>query len=202
MKRKIFNFLIMLICVPAIILCGCSKKKSNLPKIDASEYFENSVSALTYNSTNAKTLKFETLTAKNVNPLDVDNFTEIKITAKSALVYKMYIDCIYFYVYANNTTNTEMVINVSITNLVSEDEISNENSIKTIEETCSFIPKKNGSVLCKVDIQKTIATATGCTITFDIYNSTNGTVADDNGNSTNFKWTIYDLSFYAEHRTY
>lgn len=202
MKRKIFNFLIMLICVPAMMLCGCSKKKSSLPKIDASVYFEDTVSALTYNSANAKTLKLETLTAKKVDPLDIDNFTEIVVTAKSALVYKMYIDCIYFYVYANDTTDTEMVINVSITNLVAEDQISVSNASQTIEETCSFVPKKNGSVLCKVDVQKTIATATGCTITFDIYNSTNGTVADDNGDATNFRWTIYGLSFYAEHRAY
>lgn len=202
MKRKILNLLIALICVPAIMLCGCSKKDSDLPKIDASVYFEEKALAYVYNSAKAKEVKFEELIAEEPDPLNIDSFTEIKITAKSAWVYKMYIDCIYFYVYANADATTEMVVNVTITNLVDEDKIGQQNAIETIEETCSLIPQKDDSVLCKVNVNKTVATATGCTITFDINNSINGTVADDEGEATDFRWMIYGLEFYAEHRAY
>ena len=202
MKRKILNLLIAIICVPTLVFCGCSKKKSDLPIINASVYFEESVSALTYNNSKEKKLELSTLIAEKPDPLNIDNFTEIKVTAKNVWVYKMYIDCIYFYVYANNDTTSEMIINVTITNLVDEDKISQQNAIETLQETCSLIPQKDDSILCKVDVKKTVATATGCTITFDINNSINGTVADDAGNATNFRWMIYGLEFYAEHRTY
>ncbi len=202
MKRKILNFLIALICVPALLLCGCSEKESELPKIDAKVYFEEAVTAYTYNNAKAKTIKFSELIAEDLDPLNVDNFTEISVTAKSAWVYKMYIDCIYFYVYANADATEQMVVNVKITNLVDEDKIGEQKAIETIEETCSFVAKKEESVLCKVEVKKTVATATGCTISFDIYNSTSGTVADDTGKATDFRWMIYGLEFYAEHRAY
>lgn len=202
MKRKIFNLLIALICVPAITLCGCSKKKSDLPKINASAYFEETVSVYTYNNAKAKEIEFAELIAEKADPLNVADFTELTITAKSAWVYKMYIDCIYFYVYANEDATSEMIINVTITNLVDEDKIDSQNAIETIEETCSLIPKKEESILCKVEVKKTVATATGCTIKFDINNSINGTIADDQGIATNFRWMIYGLEIYAEHRAY
>lgn len=202
MKRKILNLFIALICVPSLMLCGCSKKDSDLPKIDAKVYFEESVTAYTYNNSKAKTIEFAELIAEKPDPLNIDSFTEIIVTAKSAWVYKMYIDCIYFYVYANSDTVEQMIVNVKITNLVDEDKISEASAIETVEETCSFIPKKEDSVLCKVDVKKTVATATGCTISFDIFNSTSGTVADEKGNSTDFRWMIYGLEFYAEHRAY
>ena len=202
MKRKILNLLIALICAPAIMFCGCSEKESDLPKIDASVYFEEKVSVYTYNNAKAKEIEFAELIAEELDPLNVADFTEIIVTAKSAWVYKMYIDCIYFYVYANNDATTEMIINVTISNLVDENKINEQNAIETVEKTCSLIPQKEGSVLCKVDVKKTIATATGCTIKFDINNSINGTVADDEGRATDFRWMIYGLEFYAEHRAY
>ena len=57
MKRKILNLLIALICIPALMLCGCSKKDSDLPKINASVYFEETVSVLTFNNSKEKTYK-------------------------------------------------------------------------------------------------------------------------------------------------
>ena len=202
MKRKILNLLIALICVPALMLCGCSKKDSDLPKINASVYFEETVTAYTYNNAKAKNIEFAELIAEDPDPLNIDCFTEIHVTAKSSWVYKMYIDCIYFYVYANADSTSEMIINVTITNLVDEDKIGEQNAIETIEETCSLIAQKDDSVLCKVEVKKTVATATGCKLTFDINNSINSTVADDQGNATDFRWMIYGLEFYAEHRAY
>lgn len=200
MKSKILKSMIAILCLPVLLLCGCSDKRSKLPKINASAYFESSVSYTTYGNTKASTLEFEELIMTEPDPLNVNSFDEIKVTAKSAWVYKMYIDAIYFYVYANKAATTEMIVNVKITNLADEDNISKPSD--DFAATCSLVPLANDSVLCKVEVKKTIATATGCTLSFDILNSTNGTVADDNGKPTDFRWMIYGLEIYAEHRTY
>ena len=200
MKRKIFNLLIAALCVPIVALCGCSDKRSKLPKIDASVYLEPTVVATTYNNTKTKNVELADLLNKKADPLNVDNFVELKVTASSTWIYKMYIDRIYFYVYTNEATNVEMIVNISITNLADENDISHPND--DFSKTCSFIPKAESSKLCYVDVNKTVATATGCTITFDIYNSTSGTVADNEGNATSFRWMIYGLEIYGEHRAY
>lgn len=200
MKRKILNLLVVAICVPILMFCACSNKRSSLPKVDASVYFQESVQASIYNNTKTKDIKLSDLTKSSVDELNLDSYVEIKLTANNTWIYKMYIDRIYFKVYTTEATGTEMIVNVSITNLADEDDMSHPSDDFSIP--CSFIPKKNGSTICYVDVEKTVATATGCTITFDIYNSTSGTVADNNGNLTSFRWLIYDLEFYAEHRAY
>ena len=201
MKHKILNIMIALMCLPIIALCSCSKE-TELPKIDASVYFESKVVVSTYNNTKTKNIDFADLILTEADPLNIDNYTEIKVTANSAWIYKMYIDKICFYVYTNQSADVEMIVNVKMTNLVNESEIGSKDAITTIEETCSFIPQENGSILCTVDVQKTVATATGCELSFDILNSTTGTVADEEGKATDFRWMIYGLEFYAEHRAY
>lgn len=200
MKRKILNLLIAVICVPIIMFCGCSNKRSSLPKIDASVYFQSDVEVTVHNNTKTKNIELSELTSTKVDELNLDSFVELKLTANNSWIYKMYIDKIYFKVYTNQASNVEMIVNVSITNLADENDISHPSNDFSIP--CSFVPKKDGSTLCCVEVGKTVATATGCNITFDIYNSTSGTVADNEGNTTSFRWLIYDLEIYGEHRTY
>ena len=184
------------------MFCGCSKKLSNLQKIDVGFYFEKQATASTYNNTKEKTIDFAELLLTEPDPLNIDNYIEIKATANSAWIYKMYIDKICFYVYTNKNSAVEMIINVKMTNLANESDIGKENSAGEIAETCSFIPQENGSVFCTVNVQKTVATATGSELIFDILNSTSGTVADEEGNPTEFRWMIYGLEIYGEHRAY
>ena len=200
MKRNIFKILIALICVPILALCGCSNKLSKLPKLDATIYFEQTVKASTYGSTKTKDIDLSELLSTKADTLNIDSFTELKLTANSTWIYKMYINRIYFYVYTNEAASVEMIVNVSITNLADENDIQHPNNDFSVP--CSFVPTKAGSHLCYVDVNKTVATATGCTITFDILNSTSGTIADNEGNLTTFRWMIHGLEFYGEHRAY
>lgn len=200
MKSKLIKLLALVICVPLIMLCGCSKK-SKINEVDASVYLEPTATALTYNNTKSKDLELKDLIATEVNPLNVDSFVEIKVKGNNTWIYKMFIDKITFKVYTNNTTDVEMTIKVTITNLAEESDIQNPKDVEF--PPVSFIPEKEGSMLCTVDIDKVVAVAAkDCIITFDIYNSTTGTVADNNGAPTDFRWTIYDLSIYGEHRSY
>ena len=200
MKNKILKIFTLLLCIPLAFMCGCSKKPSKLPKIDQTVYFESVATALTYGSNKTRDVQLEDLISNKADPLNVDSFTEITITAKSAWIYKMYIDCISFYVYTNQGADVEMIINTTITNLADENNISNPSTFESLP--LGLIPQPEGSILCVVEVKKTVATATGCKITFDINNSTNGTVSDDQGNITDFRWMIYDLEIYGEHRAY
>ena len=93
-----------------------------------------------------------------------------------------------------------MIINTTITNLADENDIQNPSTFEALP--LGIIPQEDGSILCKIPVGKTVATATGCTITFDINNSTSGTVADNEGKITDFRWLIYGLEIYGEHRAY
>ena len=200
MKSKILKIVTAILCIPMIMLCGCSDKPSKLSSIDQTVYFESKASALAYNNSKTKELELKDIISDTADPLNIDSFVEIKLTAKSAWIYKMYIDCITFYVYANKTTDVEMIINTTITNMADEDDIKNPSTFEALP--LGIIPQENGSILCKIPVGKTVATATGCTITFDINNSTSGTVADNEGKITDFRWLIYGLEIYGEHRTY
>ncbi len=197
MKSKIFNLIISLLCIPVIVLCGCSNKRSELPKIASAAYLENTVTYTSYDSTKEQTLDISEFLLDKVEPLNIRAFEQVTITAKSAWIYKMYIDRIYFNFYSNKTTDSEMIIKLTMTNLVNEENIGNSNSIETIELNFPFIAKAGGSVLCIFDIEKTVATATGSKITIDIYESLNNDLI-----ASEFKWTIYGLEIYGEHRTY
>ena len=110
-----------------------------------------------------------------------------------------YIDYIYFYVYTNMETTTEMTVNVSITNLADENNIENPNN--DFKADCSLMPQKDKSVLCAIKVQKVIATATGSTMIIDILQSSE-LFSDGVGQDVDFKWIIYGLEFRAESRAY
>ena len=82
---------------------------------------------------------------------------------------------------------------------------ANENDFENANDDfvaeCSLIPTKDGEFICEVKVKKVIATATGSTVTFDILNSPE-VFFNEKGEDIGFKWVIYDLKFYAEHRTY
>ena len=197
MKKSILKIFTLLICLP-LALCGCSKVKSKLDTINLSVYYNNKVAATLYGKSDAIALSIGDLTSKKPKELLASSYTEFELRANATWVYKLYIDYIYFKVYTN-LPSSEMVINVAITNLANEYDFENANDDFTAE--CSLIPEKNGSFICEVKVQKTIATATGSTITFDILNSPE-VFYDDFGKEIGFKWIIYDLKFYAEHRSY
>lgn len=197
MKKSILKIFTLLICLP-LALCGCSKVKSKLDTIELPVYYNNTVACSVYGKSDKTSITVQDLTSKKPKTLIAAAYTEFELRANAAWVYKLYIDYIYFKVYTN-IPSSAMTINVAITNLANEYDFENANDDFTAE--CSLIPEKDGSFICEVKVQKVIATATGSTITFDILNSPE-VFHDVYGKENGFKWIIYDLKFYAEHRTY
>lgn len=197
MKSKILNLIIAIFCIPVLFLCGCSNKRSELPKVEASVYIEDVAKYTTFDNSKEQSLKIDEFISPDLNPQNIKNFEKITITAKSSWIYKMYIDKIYFNFYSNKTTDTEMIVKLTITNLAKESEIGTKESVHSKELTCPFIPKENGFIECMFDIQETVAVATGCTMTIDINESINNELIEDD-----FRWTIYNFEIYGEHRAY
>jgi hypothetical protein len=202
MKKILKHIMALLTIVPIILLCSCGSR-SSLPKLNLEQYYESNVTVYTYNSTTAKKISLSKLTSSSPSSQNCDNFTQLTLTGDGSWLYKMYIDTIYFYVYTTEATTEELVINFKLTNVVEESEFKS-GSVNPTEFTCerSLKPTKNGSVLCTIPVHMTIADATSTSITIDILNSVNGTVADENGNESSFKWQIYGLEIYGESRSY
>ena len=199
MKKLLKRICIIALIFPIIFLCSCSKV-SKLPSINVSTYFENTVeTSVLGNNVSSKEITLASLTAKKPNPDFYDRYVQFTLTGNGAWLYKMYIDKITFYVYTNKTVDTEMIINFSITNVADEGDLKNPEEFSF---ECSFNPKKNGKAYCEISVNKVIATATSCEIKFDITNSTSGTITDNEGNVTDFKWQIYGLKIYGESRSY
>lgn len=197
MKKSILKLFTLLICLP-LAFCGCSKVKSKLDTIHLPVYYNNTVSCDIYGKTNSIGISLSDLTSKKPKYGLMAAYTKFELKANAAWVYKLYIDYIYFQVYTN-MDSSELIVNVKITNLASEDDLANPTNDFTAE--CSLIPQADESFICEVKVQKVIATATGSTITFDILNSPE-VFYDNFGKEIGFKWMIHDLKFYAEHRTY
>lgn len=206
MKKTILKVLCFALCVPLVLLCGCSnKKKSKLNVIDFGTYFSASATSKIYDNgtTNTKNLESNNLTAKSPNKDIIDRYESFEIKATAEWIYKMYVDYICFYVYTTEESASEMVVNITITNAVAESEIGKELDENTKFETqTSLIPQKDGSIFCEVKIDRVVATATGATLTFDILNSVPQIFTDNEGNDNGLKWIIYGLEIYGESRAY
>ena len=195
--RKIIT---AILCIPVIVLCACSSKTSKLDAINASAYFEEATIYYTYNDSHSKTMTFESLLAKKPNKTLADQYIQFEVKAIPAMIYKMYIDYIYFYVYTTKETTSEMTVNVSITNLCNEWDFENVTDDFTAD--CSLIPQKDGSTRCEIKVQKVVATlAKTTTLKFDILNTTE-VFKDDKNQDNNFKWLIYGLEICGESRAY
>ena len=199
MKNRLLKILMAIICIPVLLVSACSSKDSKLDTINLSTYYQEKVSSTIYGQTKKVESSLSSLTAKEPAMKEIGQYTSFTLTANPAWIYKMYIDYIYFYVYTNIDVATQMTINVSITNLASENDLTNPSDDFTAD--CSLIPEKNGTFLCKVKVQKVVATATGSEVTFDILN-TPEVFYDEYAQENNFKWIIYGLEFHAESRAY
>ena len=200
MKKSLLKIITALLCIPILFVCGCSSKPSKLGTINPSAYFEDKTSYYLYNVSESKTMTFDSLTLEEPDKSLANSYIQLEVKAKPAMIYKMYIDYIYFYVYTNKETYSEMIVNVSLTNLC--DEWDFENPTDDFSYPCSFLPVKDGSTLCIVEVKKVVAIlAETTTLKFDILNSTE-VFKDESGKDIGFKWSIYGLEFHAESRAY
>lgn len=195
--------LILLLLLPTMVFVGCSKK-SNIKSINLSYYLASESSYTEFGSTSTQKMSTSNLYANHPISGSQGKYISIETSATADAFYKMYIDTIYFYVYTSHEAQSEMIVNVSISNLVDEADIntSKEDDEKIFTAQCSFMPKENNSTLCEVKVNKTVATALGSTLTFDIKNTTYGIVCTEDGEANDFKWCIFGLQINGESRAY
>ncbi len=202
MKKALKRILVFIMCVPALLFCACQNSPSSLPQINVSGYYESVGKTTLLNETKNGSISLGDLTATKPNLLTLGSYVQIELTGKRNWLYKMYIDYVTFYVYTNEARYSEMIVNLTISNLADEDDRTHPSKFSA---PARFIPLANGATLCTIKVGKVVANATDASsdsMTIDILNSVNNTVADSNGNPTSFRWTVYGLTIYGESRAY
>lgn len=208
MKKNLLKFFAIFLLLPAIMFVGC--KNAKLPAIKLSGYLKDEITVISYGLLESDgTLSEESeslslLTEKKAKTENLSKYLKFTLTANPVTMYKMYVEYISFYVYCNESAE-QMTINVTMSNLASEDDIRNATNqsveTDTAEEQVAFKVKAKKSVKCTIPIKKTVATATGSTITIDIFNSRD-LFSGDGENDSTFKWLIYGFEIHGEPRAY
>ena len=200
LKQSLFIFLLL----PVMFFCGCSK--TNIKPQEFTAYFSDKVTTTIYKnngSTSSKVITSSVISSSTPNLDYADKYLTMETTAKGEWIYKMYVESIYFYVYTSHSAQNEMIVNVTLSNFVKEEDINNkDNEDKTLTAQCSFFPEKNNSTLCKVDVNRVVATKLTTSISFDINNSVYGILCEEDGSPNDFKWLIYGIEIVGESRTY
>jgi len=197
MKKIAILILTLFISSTALLFAGCS---DGLKPINMSVYYNTNVDSIVYTNdiSSNRTLDLSTVTASSADWSKMDKYYDFNFSANASWIYKMYIERIEFYVLCNETTNEEMSINLKITNLAPEDNLSN---ISTHTDMKSHHPTENVAQKYTFDINKVVVTATGSKITLDIDQSTS-LISIKNNPNNNFKWIIYGFKIYGESREY
>lgn len=217
MKKNLLKTFIVFLLLPALLLVGC--KNDSLPKINLSRYLKNNMSVTRYvftqpsedeeesnsTSTITKTEAISLLTQKKAKKENLSKYIEFKLNAEPVWFYKMYVEYITFYIYCNESSDYQMIVNLSMTDLASEEDIfsTTNESVKTstVDEQVSFKPVAKKAVKCTFKIEKTVINALGSTITIDIKNSPE-LYSGDGENDSTFMWLIYGFEIHGESRTY
>lgn len=203
MKKNILKSLFIILMLPVLVLVGCKNKE--LPALNLSRYIKSDISVRRYGVAEASKSSLSILTEKKAKQENLSKYLQFELTADNVWMYKMYIEKITFYVYCNESSEFQMIINLKMTDLATEKDIfsSTTESVNTsdLEEQVSITPKANKAIKCTVNINRTVIKAVGSTITLDIYNSPELFSSDGNTES-NFMWLIYDFEIHGESRTY
>lgn len=189
--------------LPILVLVGC--KNNSLPAINLSRYIKNDISVRRYGFAEASTSPISLLTEKKAKKENLSKYLMFELTADNVWMYKMFVQKITFYVYCNESSDFQMIINFKMTDLATEEEIyaTTTEKVETSnhEEQVSITPKANKAIKCTINVNKTVINALGSTISIDIYNSPELYSGDGETEST-FEWLIYDLQIHGESRTY
>ena len=216
MRNKLLKTLLIFLLMPVLVFSACTKNKKMLPKINATRYFKDEITITRYvlantseeeNSSeinNKSTDMLSLLTAKKANTNNLSKYISFELTAQPVWIYKMYIESISFYVYCNEDSEYQMIIDLFMTDLADEDVILKATSevveTETYNEQCTILPKAKKAIKCNYKIGKTVAKVAASKLTIKL-NSSEVFSGDENGNST-FMWLIYGLEIHGESRAY
>lgn len=199
--KKFLNTLLVLLILPVLILSGC--KNSSLPAINLSRYLKDEISVKRNDLESSKD-SLSLLTQKKAKKSNLSKYESFELTTQAVWTYKMYIESITFYVYCNESSDYQMTLNVSMSNLASEDTINSTTSetieTETVSEPITFTPKSKKAIKCTANINKTVANALGSTITIKL--DSLEIFSGDEENPSTFMWLIYGLEIHGESRTY
>lgn len=202
MKKFLLKTLAIFLLLPVLVFVGCKSK--SLPSISIARYFKEKVTVSRHGFAEASTEKISLLTQSKAKDEYLSPYTKFEISAQPLWIYKMYVEKITFYVYCNETTETQLTLNLKMTDLATEEDIlssTNENvSTSAYEEQCTVSPKAFKSIKCTFEINKTVVLATGSTITINV-DSLEIFSLNENSEST-FRWLIYDFEVHGESRSY
>lgn len=205
MKKNLLKSILIFLMLPVIMFVGCKNKETQLPKINLSRYFKDEISVLRYGISEKSTDTISLLTQKKAKKSNLSKYQKFELNANSVWIYKMYIESISFYVYCNESSDYQMTINVTMSDLADEEGILNSTDTnvetETVEQQCSLFPKAKKAIKCNVKINKTVVNALGSTITIDILNSPE-LFSSDGENESTFMWLIYGFEIHGESRTY
>ena len=203
MKKNLLKSLLVFLILPVLVFVGCKNKE--LPTINLSKYLKSEISVKRQGFTEAKAADLSLLTDKKPNYENLSQYLKFEIQANNVWMYKMYVEKITFYAYCNESSDFQMIINVKMTDLASEEDILSSKSENvetvTVEEQVTFSPQAKKAVKCTVNINKTVINALGSTITIDTLNSPELFSGDGETKST-FTWMIYGFEIHGESRTY
>ena len=198
MKKLSTLLFIIIISFSTLSFAACSN--NSLPTLNMAVYFKSNVSASVYktNVPTSKTIDISELTHSSFNATKMDRYLDFKIEANPNWIYKMYIEKIEFYAIPNISSDSQMTLTLSMTNLANENNLS---VAETFTDSLSNKTEKNSAQKFVFYINKTVAKATGSTITIDITEESSDLLSLKE-DSTEFKWQIYGFRVYGESREY
>lgn len=202
--KKILKTLVIFMLLPVIILVGCKKSKT-LPAISTTKYFKEDITISRNGIADTSTDKISLLTQDKPKEENFSQYKKFTINAEPVWIYKMFIEKISFYVYCNESSESQMIINLKMTDLATEDAIwkATQETVEaeSFETQCTITPQARKAVKCNFEINRTVIVATGSTLSIDIENSLELYSGDAETKST-FMWQIYGLEVFGESRTY
>lgn len=198
MKKLITIIFIFIISITATCFSGCSN--NSLPAIDMLTYFKPSVSTTVFRGSlsSSQTINLSLLTSSKPLKSEMDKYLEFTFSANANWIYKMYIEKVEFYVLSNESSDIQMSLNFSMTNLAKENNLS---STSTFEELKSHTPVSGLAQKYTFYINQVVPKATGSTITIDILESSE-LISNNSNPDSDFKWLIYGFKIYGESREY
>ena len=203
MKNKLLKSLFALLLIPVLFFAGC-KEKDPLPSIDLATYLNDEITTSYYQLEAKSTQDLAFITETKLDEEKLGKYVKFELSANTVWMYKMFVESITFYVYTTTSSMSEMIVNVSMSNMADEDSLrqttSEEPPISVASEQCTFIPEAGTATKCTFKFNKAVAKPTGATITIDILNSLE--LFDTPEGQTPFEWVIYGFEIHGESRAY
>ncbi len=200
-KKKLIISLISVVACIVIVVCVVlgvyyysNSRKVSTPAITMSRYFSSTVVSDKKSSTGTLALSYFTGSRAATDTNAYFHHTTLTFSTELNWIYGMYLECVYFYFYCNRDI-TDLVATVTITGL---DGNTYDASLPTdtykVEQQIGINTNSGKGVLVKMNIDQSVVSLTSdCNLIISLENQ-------DALDDANFKWTIYGLQVYGEHR--